>query len=172
MCAELVESAPSARIMRPEPVEWRDTHGIAQALWAGKLFHIDLNGQKGPRFDQDLVFGYGDLLQAFSTVDLLESGAPGGGPAYEGYRHFDYKPLKKENTGALRCHKPRPAAGPRRRPRRGRRSPLRGWEGGAGQEDDHMSQRRAAIGSQSLGICCHQEHVRLSRRRHNVEFIS
>jgi xylose isomerase len=55
------------------------THGIAQALWAGKLFHIDLNGQKGPRYDQDLVFGYGDLLQAFSTVDLLENGAPGGG---------------------------------------------------------------------------------------------
>ena len=53
------------------------THGIAQALWAGKLFHIDLNGQKGPRFDQDLVFGHGDLLQAFSTVDLLENGAPG-----------------------------------------------------------------------------------------------
>jgi xylose isomerase len=51
------------------------THGIAQALWAGKLFHIDLNGQKGPRYDQDLVFGHGDLLQAFSTVDLLENGA-------------------------------------------------------------------------------------------------
>ena len=60
------------------------THGIAQALWAGKLFHIDLNGQKGPRYDQDLVFGYGDLLQAFSTVDLLENGAPGGGPTYDG----------------------------------------------------------------------------------------
>jgi xylose isomerase len=74
------------------------THGIAQALWAGKLFHIDLNGQKGPRFDQDLVFGHGDLLQAFSTVDLLENGAPGGGPAYEGYRHFDYKPLRTEDT--------------------------------------------------------------------------
>lgn len=28
------------------------THGIAQALWQGKLFHIDLNGQKGPRYDQ------------------------------------------------------------------------------------------------------------------------
>ena len=53
------------------------THGIAQALWAGKLFHIDLNGQKGPRYDQDFVFGYGDLLQAFSTVDLLENGGPG-----------------------------------------------------------------------------------------------
>ena len=36
-------------------------HGIAQALWHGKLFHIDLNGQHGPRFDQDLRFGAGDL---------------------------------------------------------------------------------------------------------------
>jgi xylose isomerase len=73
------------------------THGIAQALWAGKLFHIDLNGQKGPRYDQDLVFGYGDLLQAFSTVDLLENGAPAGGPVYDGDRHFDYKPLRTES---------------------------------------------------------------------------
>jgi xylose isomerase len=73
------------------------THGIAQALWAGKLFHIDLNGQKGPRYDQDLVFGFGDLLQAFSTVDLLENGAPGGGPTYDGDRHFDYKPLRTED---------------------------------------------------------------------------
>jgi xylose isomerase len=72
------------------------THGIAQALWAGKLFHIDLNGQKGPRYDQDLVFGHGDLLQAFSTVDLLENGAPGGGPTYDGDRHFDYKPPRTE----------------------------------------------------------------------------
>jgi xylose isomerase len=55
------------------------THGIAQALWQGKLFHIDLNGQKGPRYDQDLVFGYGDLLQAFSTVDLLETVLPAAG---------------------------------------------------------------------------------------------
>jgi xylose isomerase len=73
------------------------THGIAQALWSGKLFHIDLNGQKGPRYDQDLVFGYGDLLQAFSTVDLLENGAPGGGQVYDGPRHFDYKPLRTES---------------------------------------------------------------------------
>jgi xylose isomerase len=36
-------------------------HGISQALWHGKLFHIDLNGQHGPKFDQDLVFGHGDL---------------------------------------------------------------------------------------------------------------
>ena len=77
------------------------THGIAQALWAGKLFHIDLNGQKGPRFDQDLVFGNGDLLQAFSTVDLLENGAPGGGPTYDGDRHFDYKPVRTENMDGV-----------------------------------------------------------------------
>ena len=77
------------------------THGIAQALWQGKLFHIDLNGQKGPRYDQDQVFGYGDLIQAFSTVDLLENGSPGGGPTYDGDRHFDIKPLRTENMDGV-----------------------------------------------------------------------
>jgi xylose isomerase len=71
-------------------------HAIAQALWHGKLFHIDLNGQHGPKFDQDLVFGHGDLLSAFALVDLLEHGGPGGGPSYDGPRHFDYKPLRTE----------------------------------------------------------------------------
>ena len=51
-------------------------HGIAQALWHGKLFHIDLNGQRGIKYDQDLVFGHGDLLNAFFLVDLLEFGGP------------------------------------------------------------------------------------------------
>ncbi|GAA1288605.1 xylose isomerase [Pseudonocardia aurantiaca] len=73
------------------------TASIAQALWAGKLFHIDLNGQRGIKYDQDLVFGHGDLMNAFSTVDLLENGAPGGGPRYDGPRHFDYKPLRTED---------------------------------------------------------------------------
>jgi xylose isomerase len=72
------------------------THGIALALHLGKLFHIDLNGQHGPRYDQDLVFGHGDLLSAFFTVDLLENGFPNGGPRYEGPRHFDYKPSRTE----------------------------------------------------------------------------
>jgi xylose isomerase len=75
--------------------------GIAQALWAGKLFHIDLNGQRGPKFDQDLVFGHGDLLNAFFLVDLLENGAPGGGPAYTGPRHFDYKPARTEDIDGV-----------------------------------------------------------------------
>jgi xylose isomerase len=73
------------------------TVGIAQALWAGKLFHIDLNGQKSIKYDQDLVFGHGDLLSAFGTVDLLENGFPNGGPRYEGPRHFDYKPSRTES---------------------------------------------------------------------------
>jgi xylose isomerase len=70
--------------------------GIAQALYAGKLYHIDLNGQRGIKYDQDLVFGHGDLQNAFALVDLLENGGPNGGPTYEGPRHFDYKPSRTE----------------------------------------------------------------------------
>ncbi|WP_441247667.1 xylose isomerase [Kitasatospora sp. McL0602] len=75
-------------------------HGIAQALWHGKLFHLDLNGQRGPKFDQDLVFGHGDLLNAFFLVDLLENG-PDGAPAYDGPRHFDYKPARTEDIAGV-----------------------------------------------------------------------
>ena len=70
-------------------------HAIAQALWHGKLFHIDLNGQHGPKFDQDLVFGHGDLLSAFFLVDLLESSG------YAGMRHFDYKPMRTEDIDGV-----------------------------------------------------------------------
>jgi xylose isomerase len=73
------------------------THGIAQALYQGKLYHIDLNGQRGIKYDQDLVFGHGDLQNAFSLVDLLEHGGIAGGPAYDGPRHFDYKPSRTED---------------------------------------------------------------------------
>ena len=71
--------------------------GIAQAMWQGKLFHIDLNGQRGVKYDQDLVFGHGDLINAFSLVDLLEFGGLSGAPAYEGPRHFDFKPSRTED---------------------------------------------------------------------------
>ncbi|MFE2530236.1 xylose isomerase [Streptomyces sp. NPDC059371] len=67
------------------------THGIAQALWAGKLFHIDLNGQSGIKYDQDLRFGAGDLRSAFWLVDLLESAG------YAGPKHFDFKPPRTED---------------------------------------------------------------------------
>ncbi|MEU6486988.1 xylose isomerase [Streptomyces sp. NPDC046887] len=65
-------------------------HGIAQALWAGKLFHLDLNGQSGIKYDQDLRFGAGDLRQAFWLVDLLETAG------YQGPRHFDFKPVRTD----------------------------------------------------------------------------
>ncbi|MEA9986663.1 xylose isomerase [Subtercola sp. RTI3] len=71
--------------------------GIAQALYQGKLYHIDLNGQRGIKYDQDLVFGHGDLYNAFALVDLLENGSPEGGPVYDGPRHFDYKPSRTED---------------------------------------------------------------------------
>jgi len=73
------------------------TVALAQALWSGKLFHIDLNGQKSVKYDQDLCFGHGDLFSAFGTVDLLENGFPNGGPTYTGPRHFDYKPSRTES---------------------------------------------------------------------------
>jgi xylose isomerase len=70
-------------------------HGIAQALWHGKLFHIDLNGQHGPRYDQDLRFGAGNARGAFWTVDIIESGG------YDGPRHFDYKPPRTEDLDGV-----------------------------------------------------------------------
>jgi xylose isomerase len=75
-------------------------HGIAQALWHGKLFHIDLNGQHGPRFDQDLRFGAGNLRGAFWTVDVLENSS-GYPMAYAGPRHFDYKPPRTEDADGV-----------------------------------------------------------------------
>ena len=75
--------------------------GIAQALYHGKLFHIDLNGQRGIKYDQDLVFGHGDLANAFALVDLLENGGPNGGPTYDGPRHFDYKPSRTEDEAGV-----------------------------------------------------------------------
>jgi len=71
------------------------THGIAQALWSGKLFHIDLNGQNGPRYDQDLRFAAGNVKGAFFLVDLLERGG------YTGPRHFDFKPPRTEDMAGV-----------------------------------------------------------------------
>jgi len=70
-------------------------HGLAQALWHGKLFHLDLNGQHGPRYDQDLRFGAGNARGAFWTVDIVESGG------YDGPRHFDYKPPRTEDLDGV-----------------------------------------------------------------------
>jgi xylose isomerase len=65
--------------------------GYAQALWQDKLFHIDLNGQHGPRYDQDLRFGAGNVRGAFWVVDTLLAGG------YDGPVHFDYKTPRTED---------------------------------------------------------------------------
>ena len=65
-------------------------HVVAQAVEAGKLFHIDLNDQKGPRFDQDLRFGSESIKNLFFLVRLLES-------AYDGPRHFDAHSYRSED---------------------------------------------------------------------------
>src|SRR6266699_761819 len=65
-------------------------HVVAQAIEAGKLFHIDLNDQKGPRFDQDLRFGSESIKNLFFLVKLLEE-------SYYGPRHFDAHSYRSED---------------------------------------------------------------------------
>jgi xylose isomerase len=66
-------------------------HVVAQAIEAGKLFHIDLNDQKGTRFDQDLRFGSESIKNLFFLVKLLEDSG------YEGPRHFDAHAYRSES---------------------------------------------------------------------------
>jgi xylose isomerase len=70
-------------------------HGVGQALWAGKLFHIDLNGQRIGRYDQDFRFGAEDLKEGFLLVRLLERAG------YAGSRHFDAHPYRNEDPAGV-----------------------------------------------------------------------
>ncbi len=70
-------------------------HGVAQALDAGKLFHIDLNDQRGPRFDQDLRFGSENIKSMFFLIKLLEE------KQYQGPRHFDAHAYRTENEEGI-----------------------------------------------------------------------
>jgi xylose isomerase len=67
-------------------------HAIGQAIWQGKLFHIDLNGQKIGRYDQDFRFGSEGIKEMFFLVKLLEDSG------YEGPRHFDSHAYRGENA--------------------------------------------------------------------------
>jgi xylose isomerase len=67
-------------------------HAVAQALEAGKLFHIDLNDQKFCRFDQDLRFGSESIKPLFYLVKLLEEAG------YDGPRHFDAHAYRTESA--------------------------------------------------------------------------
>ncbi len=74
-------------------------HAVAQAMEAGKLFHIDLNAQRIGRYDQDLRFGSEDVRQAFLLVRLLE-GTAGGAP-YTGPLHFDAHAYRTEDEAGV-----------------------------------------------------------------------
>jgi len=67
-------------------------HAIGHALWAGKLFHIDLNSQRIGRYDQDFRFGAEDLKETFLLVRLLERAG------YDGPLHFDAHSYRNENV--------------------------------------------------------------------------
>src|SRR5881394_3954673 len=71
------------------------SHGVAQALEAGKLFHIDLNGQQIGRYDQDLRFGSDDPKGAFFLVKLLEDAK------WPGMRHFDSHAYRTEDDAGV-----------------------------------------------------------------------
>src|SRR4051794_3175613 len=70
-------------------------HGVGQALWAGKLFHIDLNAQRIGRYDQDFRFGAEDLKESFHLVRLLERAG------YDGPRHFDAHAYRNEDADGV-----------------------------------------------------------------------
>jgi xylose isomerase len=67
-------------------------HAVGQALWAGKLFHVDLNAQRIGRYDQDFRFGAQDLLETFHVVRLLERAG------YNGPLHFDAHAYRNEDA--------------------------------------------------------------------------
>jgi xylose isomerase len=67
-------------------------HAVAQTLWAGKLFHIDLNGQVPGKYDQDFRFGSEGVRDAFYTVKLLEDSS------WVGMRHFDAHAYRTETA--------------------------------------------------------------------------
>lgn len=70
-------------------------HGVAQAIEAGKLFHIDLNDQRFGRYDQDFRFGSEDYKSAFLLVRLLEA------KGYNGPRHFDAHAYRTEDESGV-----------------------------------------------------------------------
>lgn len=74
-------------------------HGVAQAMEQDKLFHIDLNGQRIGRYDQDLRFGSEDQKQGFLLARLLEGTA--GGDAYTGPKHFDAHAYRTEDDAGV-----------------------------------------------------------------------
>ena len=139
-------------------------HGVGQALWADKLFHIDLNAQRIGRYDQDFRFGAEDLKEAFLLVRLLERSG------YDGPRHFDAHAYRSEDADGVwdvrpRLHADVPGAGrarpPLRRAARGRRR-----AGGVGDAGARAGQlRRSGGGRRAQGRGRRARRARATRLR-------
>jgi xylose isomerase len=82
------------------------THSVAQAIDAGKLFHIDLNDQAFGRYDQDFRFGAVNLKSAFFLVKLLEDHGYNGSRHFDAhaYRTEDYEGVKDFARGCMRTY--------------------------------------------------------------------
>ena len=110
------------------------THAVAQALWHEKLFHIDLNGQRIGKFDQDFRFGSEGIRDAFYLVKLLEDVGLAG--------HAPLRLARLPHRGRRRClglrtgqHAHLPDAGREGPPvRRGSRDPGGARDGSAGRQ--------------------------------------
>ena len=70
-------------------------HGVAQAIEAGKLFHIDLNDQVMGRYDQDFRFASENPKRAFFLVKMLEESG------YDGPRAFDAHAYRTEDEAGV-----------------------------------------------------------------------
>jgi xylose isomerase len=137
-------------------------HGVAQAIDAGKLFHIDLNDQKPGRYDQDFRFGAVDPKGAFFLVKLLEDAG------YEGMRHFDAHAYRTEDeqgvwdfaAGCMRTYlilKEKAARWNADAEVRQLRDALRGRGGGAGEPVAFSAERAEQIKGQTLDLAAIRE---------------
>ena len=101
-CLAFIEALADPEIVGVNPEVAHETmaglsfaHAVAQALEAGKLFHIDLNAQKIGRYDQDYRFGAEGIKDTFFTVKVLEEGG------YDGPRHFDARPYRTDRDESI-----------------------------------------------------------------------
>jgi xylose isomerase len=80
---------------------------VAEAIDAGKLFHIDLNDQEVGRFDQDLRFASQSYKHAFFLVKLLVDNKYSGPKHFDShaYRTADFDDVVEFARGSMRSYK-------------------------------------------------------------------
>jgi xylose isomerase len=64
---------------------------LESALFYKRLFHVHLNDQEGPKYDQDLAFASAHLKRGLETVAVLQH------HKYDGLIGFDLNPLRTDD---------------------------------------------------------------------------